>query len=145
MGYETIIWEQDGGVGTITLNRPDSLNAWTEQFGLDLGQVSEREASDESVRAVLITGAGRGFLRHFGAVMKSGDRKKNLPAVKAPTLVIHGSRDPMFPLRAGKAIATFVPNATWLPIAGMGHDMPPTLWPTIVSAVARHAERADSR
>ena len=87
----------------------------------------------------------RGFLRHFGATMKSGDRKKKLPAVKAPTLVIHGSRDPMFPLRAGKAIATFVPNATWLPIAGMGHDMPPTLWPTIVSAVARHAERADSR
>lgn len=87
----------------------------------------------------------RGFLRHFGAVMKSGDRKKNLPSVKAPTLVIHGSRDPMFPLRAGKAIATLVPNATWLPIAGMGHDMPPTLWPTIVSAVARHAERADSR
>lgn len=87
----------------------------------------------------------RGFLRHFGAVMKSGDRKKSLPAVKTPTLVIHGSRDPMFPLRAGKAIAKLVPGATWLPIAGMGHDMPPTLWPTIVSAVARHAERADLR
>jgi 2-(1,2-epoxy-1,2-dihydrophenyl)acetyl-CoA isomerase len=70
MGYETIIWEQDGGVGTITLNRPDSLNAWTEQFGLDLGQVIEREAADESVRAVLITGAGRGF--SSGADLKAG-------------------------------------------------------------------------
>lgn len=87
----------------------------------------------------------RGFLRHFAAVMKSGNRRKQLPSVKSPTLVIHGSRDPMFPLRAGKAIATLIPGATWLPIAGMGHDMPPQLWPTIVSSVARHAERADSR
>jgi len=87
----------------------------------------------------------RGFLRHFAAVMASGDRRPQLPNVKVPTLVIHGSRDPMFPLRAGRALARLVPDATWLPIAGMGHDMPPPLWPTIVAAVARHAERADSR
>ena len=33
MSYETVIWEQDGGVGRITLNRPESLNAWTDEFG----------------------------------------------------------------------------------------------------------------
>jgi pimeloyl-ACP methyl ester carboxylesterase len=87
----------------------------------------------------------RGFLRHFAAVMKSGDRRRRLPEVKVPTLVIHGSRDPMFPLRAGKRLATLIPDATWLPIAGMGHDLPAPLWPTLVSAVRRHAERADAR
>lgn len=87
----------------------------------------------------------RGFLRHFAAVFKSGDRRPSLPNVKVPTLVIHGSRDPMFPLRAGKRIAELIPGATWLPIAGMGHDLPAPLWPTLVSAVTRHAERADSR
>jgi pimeloyl-ACP methyl ester carboxylesterase len=87
----------------------------------------------------------RGFLRHFAAVMKSGDRRPHLPKVGVPTLVIHGSRDPMFPLRAGRRLATLVPGATWLPIAGMGHDLPPQLWPTIVSAVTRHAERAETR
>ena len=87
----------------------------------------------------------RGFLRHFAATMASGDRRDKLHTVRVPTLVIHGSRDPMFPLRAGKRIAQLVPQATWLPIAGMGHDMPAPLWPTLVAAIARHAERADSR
>jgi 2-(1,2-epoxy-1,2-dihydrophenyl)acetyl-CoA isomerase len=70
MSYETVIWEQDGGVGRLTLNRPDSLNAWTAQFGADLKSVIEGEAADESVRAVLITGAGRGF--SSGADLKAG-------------------------------------------------------------------------
>ena len=70
MSYETVIWEQDGGVGRLTLNRPDSLNAWTAQFGSELKQVIEGEATDESVRAVLITGAGRGF--SSGADLKAG-------------------------------------------------------------------------
>jgi len=87
----------------------------------------------------------RGFMRHFAAVLASGDRKMKLRAVTVPTLVIHGSRDPMFPLRAGRDMARMVPNATWLPIAGMGHDLPPPLWPTLVSAIARHAARAESR
>ncbi|MBA3501558.1 MAG: alpha/beta hydrolase, partial [Deltaproteobacteria bacterium] len=87
----------------------------------------------------------RGFMRHFAAVLASGDRKAKLREVTVPTLVIHGSRDPMFPLRAGRDLARMVPNATWLPIAGMGHDLPPPLWPVIVSAIARHAERAESR
>lgn len=86
----------------------------------------------------------RGFLRHFAAVLASGDRKAKLRDVKAPTLVIHGSCDPMFPLRAGRDLANLVPDATWLPIAGMGHDLPRPLWPTLVAAIKRHAERAES-
>jgi 2-(1,2-epoxy-1,2-dihydrophenyl)acetyl-CoA isomerase len=70
LAYETIIWEQSGGVGRLTLNRPESLNAWTPQFGLELRTIIERDAADESVRAVLITGAGRGF--SSGADMKAG-------------------------------------------------------------------------
>ena len=70
MSYETVIWEQDGGVGRLTLNRPDTINAWTAQFGGELKAVIEGEASDASVRAVLITGAGRGF--SSGADLKAG-------------------------------------------------------------------------
>jgi 2-(1,2-epoxy-1,2-dihydrophenyl)acetyl-CoA isomerase len=67
---DTVLWEQDGPVGRITLNRPDSLNAWTAEFGDTLGQVINGPAADESVRAVLITGAGRGF--SSGADLKAG-------------------------------------------------------------------------
>ena len=70
MDYEHVIWEQDGGVGRITLNRPDSLNAWIEDFGRELKRVIEVDAADPSVRAVLITGAGRGF--SSGADLKAG-------------------------------------------------------------------------
>jgi 2-(1,2-epoxy-1,2-dihydrophenyl)acetyl-CoA isomerase len=61
MSYDTVTWEQSGGVGRLTLNRPETLNAWTAEFGQELKQVIEGEAADESVRAVLVTGAGRGF------------------------------------------------------------------------------------
>lgn len=70
MPYETVTWEQSGAVGRLTLNRPDSLNAWTPEFGHELRQALERDAASESVRAVLITGAGRGF--SSGADLKSG-------------------------------------------------------------------------
>jgi 2-(1,2-epoxy-1,2-dihydrophenyl)acetyl-CoA isomerase len=70
LSYETVIWEQDGGVGRLTLNRPASLNAWTAEFGRECKQVVEGEAADDSVRAVLVTGAGRGF--SSGADLKAG-------------------------------------------------------------------------
>jgi 2-(1,2-epoxy-1,2-dihydrophenyl)acetyl-CoA isomerase len=70
MSYDTVTWEQSGGVGRITLNRPDSLNAWTAQLGRDLKQAITVDAADRSVRAVLVTGAGRGF--SSGADLKAG-------------------------------------------------------------------------
>ena len=70
MSHETVKWEEAGGVGCITLNRPDSLNAWTSQFGEELGRLVREEAAAPSVRAVLITGAGRGF--SSGADLKAG-------------------------------------------------------------------------
>ncbi|HYN52096.1 MAG TPA: enoyl-CoA hydratase-related protein, partial [Thermoleophilaceae bacterium] len=70
MSYEHVIWEQEGGVGRITLNRPDSLNAWHAAFGHELRQALEVDGADESVRALLITGAGRAF--SSGADLKAG-------------------------------------------------------------------------
>jgi 2-(1,2-epoxy-1,2-dihydrophenyl)acetyl-CoA isomerase len=70
VSYQTVIWERSGPVGRLTLNRPETLNAWTAEFGSELRQAIEGEASEESVRAVLITGAGRGF--SSGADLKAG-------------------------------------------------------------------------
>jgi 2-(1,2-epoxy-1,2-dihydrophenyl)acetyl-CoA isomerase len=70
MSYETIIWEAAGGVGRLTLNRPQTLNAWTAQFGGELKHVIEHEAADDGIRAVLVTGAGRGF--SSGADLRAG-------------------------------------------------------------------------
>jgi pimeloyl-ACP methyl ester carboxylesterase len=87
----------------------------------------------------------RGFLRHFAAVLGTPDRRPKLRELDVPALIIHGSADPMFPLRAGRDLARMMKDATWLPIAGMGHHLPEPLWPTIVAAITRHAVRAESR
>jgi 2-(1,2-epoxy-1,2-dihydrophenyl)acetyl-CoA isomerase len=59
--HETVDLTTDGPAARILLNRPDALNAWNEQFGLDLRDAVETVAGDEKIRALLITGAGRGF------------------------------------------------------------------------------------
>jgi 2-(1,2-epoxy-1,2-dihydrophenyl)acetyl-CoA isomerase len=90
--YETVIWEQSGAVGRLTLNRPETLNAWTAEFGRELKQVVEGEAADESVRAVLVTGAGRGF--SSGADLKAGFELADdgMPDIKSE---LHGIYHPV--------------------------------------------------
>jgi 2-(1,2-epoxy-1,2-dihydrophenyl)acetyl-CoA isomerase len=59
--HETVDLTADGPAARILLNRPEALNAWNEQFGLDLLDAVKAVSDDEAIRAVLITGAGRGF------------------------------------------------------------------------------------
>lgn len=70
--YETILCELDDGAARITLNRPESLNSWTLEFGRELLDALSGLAADPEVRAVLITGAGRGF--SSGADLRGEDR-----------------------------------------------------------------------
>ena len=58
---ETVELEVSDGAARIVLNRPDSLNSWNEQFGIELREVVEEVSADDAVRAVMITGAGRAF------------------------------------------------------------------------------------
>ena len=59
--HETVDLTIDDGAARILLNRPDSLNAWNEQFGTDLLDAVQTVSGDDAVRAVMITGAGRAF------------------------------------------------------------------------------------
>lgn len=66
--YDDIIYEVDDPVATITLNRPDSLNAWTNRMDGEIRDAVERAAADPAVVGIVITGAGRAFCA--GADMK---------------------------------------------------------------------------
>ncbi len=61
MSYETITFEIQRPVATITLNRPDRLNALNQKMGEELQEAIAHCAADENVRAVVLTGTGRGF------------------------------------------------------------------------------------
>lgn len=61
MSYNTIRVEIDGPVQTITLNRPEKLNAYTNEMGVEIARALQAADRDDAVRAVILTGAGRGF------------------------------------------------------------------------------------
>ena len=78
MAYEQILYEVSEQIATVTLNRPDRLNAWTPQMETEVFQALQDADKDDAVRVIILTGAGRGFcagadLQSLGAVAKGGD------------------------------------------------------------------------
>jgi pimeloyl-ACP methyl ester carboxylesterase len=99
---------------------------------------------EDEMRALLTEAIERsfypqGFLRQLAAVVASGDRTRALTQVRIPTLVLHGTHDPLIPPAAGAATAAAIPGARFQLVEGMGHGMPPQAWPTLVDAIADHA------
>lgn len=74
---QTVNVHRTDGAATIELNRPEALNAWNAQFGADLLSAVRELAEDESVRAVVVTGAGRGF--SSGADLKDAGTGETRP------------------------------------------------------------------
>lgn len=59
--YNTIILEKKDGIAILTLNRPETLNAWNEEMAREAAEVIDAVDKDDNVRALIITGAGKGF------------------------------------------------------------------------------------
>ena len=98
-------------------------------------------------RARAIRAAQRGFnpeggQRQMLAVYASGSRKKTLPSVKAPTLVIHGADDPLLPLAAGEDTAATIPGAKLVVLPRMGHALPLAVWPQVIDEIVELVKRA---
>ena len=91
MSLETVVYKLDGSVATVTLNRPDALNALSVRLSLDLKTAIEHATSD-GARAVVLTGAGRAFcsggdLREMRAM---GEREGNIEAfLDSPLKALH--------------------------------------------------------
>jgi pimeloyl-ACP methyl ester carboxylesterase len=83
-----------------------------------------------------------GTARQLAAILASGDRTAALRHLRLPTTVIHGTDDPLIPFRGGVATARAIPGAELVAIPGMGHDMPREIWPELIAAVDRNADRA---
>jgi len=84
----------------------------------------------------------RGAGRQLAAIIASGDRTRELRTITAPTLVIHGTADPLVRPSGGRATARAIPGAKLLLIRGMGHDLPRAVWPQIIDAIVENAARA---
>jgi len=78
----------------------------------------------------------QGIARQLVAIMTQRDRRSALALLKVPTLVIHGTDDPLVPVEGGKDTAKAIPGAQLMLIEGMGHDLPHGgAWPQIIEAI----------
>ena len=80
MSFENIIYEKHNGVATITLNRPDAMNAFTIQMNGEMQQALKDADDDQSVRCILLTGAGRGFCAGQDLKGRTPEKKGSLGA-----------------------------------------------------------------
>jgi pimeloyl-ACP methyl ester carboxylesterase len=100
--------------------------------------------ADADLRSLAETIVGRtvdvqsSVKNHFAA--DSGERsERRLSEIAAPTLVIHGTEDPLFPLPHGEALAEAIPKARLLRLEGVGHELPPRqTWDVVVPAILEH-------
>jgi len=130
---------------------PKSKEEYLARYGktwkvLRAGSFPEDEALDparaERTYARGLSPAGTG--RQLRAILASGSRKERLRSVKAPTLVIHGTVDPLVHPTGGKDTAASIPGAKLVMIEGMGHALPLRVWSQIIDAIDKHAHAAST-
>ena len=71
MTYQDISVATEDRVLTLTLNRPDKLNAWTHRMESEFRQAVEAAEADDQVRAIVVTGAGLGALNHAALTLEA--------------------------------------------------------------------------
>ena len=128
-------------------DRAGYIDATTNMFKL-IGSPAYPPDEDE-LRALIGASYDRsyhpvGFLRQLAAIAASGDRGQAICNIGAPTLVIHGEADPLITVSGGEATAAAIPGSKLVKIPGMGHDLPPALWPRLVDEIVENAERASA-
>ncbi|MBB1311703.1 alpha/beta hydrolase [Pseudoalteromonas sp. SR41-8] len=87
----------------------------------------------------------QGFNRQLAAITASDCRQHLMPKIKAPTLVIHGSLDPVMPIAAGKQTAAQIRKAKLKIVNGMGHDFPPALMVKMTKWISKHVKKAEQK
>jgi pimeloyl-ACP methyl ester carboxylesterase len=82
-----------------------------------------------------------GVARHLAAVITASDRTERLGRIDVPTVVIHGSADPLVTPSGGEATAKAIPGAELVVIDGLGHEVQPGARPAIIGAIVANASR----
>jgi pimeloyl-ACP methyl ester carboxylesterase len=108
----------------------ERVAVWASKRYVDLERI-RRRAAESFDRSFYPAGSPR----QLAAIYASGDRTAALNQLDVRTLVIHGRDDTLITPSGGTATAEAIPGAHLLLVADMGHDLPPQLWPLVVSAI----------
>ncbi|MEV6950991.1 alpha/beta fold hydrolase [Streptomyces sp. NPDC051183] len=105
----------------------------------------DEAAARELVRSDVARAHDFAAMRNHDLLAEGESARGSLSSIAAPTLVVHGTADPMFPLAHGEALAEVIPGARLLTLEGAGHGVDRTDWATIVRAVLAHTGEAADR
>ncbi len=83
-------------------------------------------------------------VRQVAAILASGDRTPSLSQVRIPTLVVHGTADPLVNVSGGWATAAAIQGAELLEVEGMGHDLPREVWPRFLDRLDDVVSRGEN-
>lgn len=102
---------------------------------------------EERIRRLALRSWERGVssdgpARQLLAAIASGSRHERLGAVRTPTLVFHGSDDPLMPVEHARDTAAAIAGAELVVVEGMGHDLPRPVWPRLVDAITQLTTRS---
>jgi pimeloyl-ACP methyl ester carboxylesterase len=105
-------------------------------------ETDREELRQQLARSIRRAHYPTGHFQQLLAIIASGDRRRELTKIRAPTLVIHGADDPLVPVAAGRDTAKHVPGARLQIIEGMGHDLPRAVQELLLKAIVRHCRDA---
>lgn len=124
------------------LNRDEALRAFVDEAHLMAGGAFPVDEAEVVAWAPLEYDRQRNiFSFRYNtpiAETKTPAWRSSLPRITAPTLVIHGTKDPVLPFANAVAMAREIPGARLISIEGMGHELPSGAWPVIVPAILEH-------
>ncbi len=113
-------------------------NLWGSKFPYD-----EEKTRIKAAKSYDRSFYPQGRARQNVSIIASGDRTEQLAAVKIPALIIHGKEDPLVPHEGGIATSKAISGSDLLLIDGMGHGLPPEVFPQMVDAIVANTEKAN--
>jgi len=136
-----------GFARTAEVDWSDAESVVDYQVGYSRVLAGDERPFDEPARRALVRrdverASNIASLQNHNAIADGERAERPLAAITAPTLVIHGTADPMFPPRHGEALASEIPGARLLVLDGAGHGVERADWDTIAGAIAEHTERS---
>jgi len=126
----TVDWSDDGSVIEYLVDYSRVLAGGRRPF--------DQAAVRELVRRDVERAHNFAATKNHDLIPEGGQPREALSSIAAPTLVIHGTADPMFPLEHGQTLAEEIPGATLLPLEGAGHGVERADWETIARAILEH-------
>jgi pimeloyl-ACP methyl ester carboxylesterase len=132
-------------VGAVSVDWSDADSVTEYLVGYSRVLAGERPFDEDALRDLARRDIARA--RDFSAAQNhellDGDGRSRPPlsSIAAPTLVIHGTADPMFPPAHGEALADAIPGAVLLPLEGAGHGVDRADWAAIALAISEHTAR----